>query len=92
MSFEVKYDPLVLRDDLPKLSELWKTKIRFVIEHRLAVHPHIFGKPLRGSLAGYRKMRVGDYRIVFALEVGIVEILAIKHRSIVYPQVKKRIK
>ncbi|MBI4050751.1 MAG: type II toxin-antitoxin system RelE/ParE family toxin [Candidatus Doudnabacteria bacterium] len=82
--FKIVYHHLVVSDDIPKLSSEWKEKIRHAIEGRLMTHPDLYGKPLRRSLKGYRKLRVGDYRVIFRIEKAIVKILAIQHRSIVY--------
>lgn len=91
MNFKIIYHPLVVRDDIPKLSLEWKTKIQKAIEARLTTHPETFGKPLQRSLKGYRKLRVGDYRVIFLLEKTIVKILVIQHRSVVYDRINKRI-
>lgn len=88
--YEIVYHPHVVRDDIPKLSSAWKQKIRAAIEQRLATEPDLFGKPLRRSLKGYRKLRVGDYRVVFRIEAQTVKILMIAHRSVVYKQTDKR--
>lgn len=89
--FKLTYHPLVVKDDIPKLSEEWKQKIRLAIEQRLATQPDFYGKPLRRSLKGYRKLRVGDYRVVFRIEKTTIKILIIQHRSVVYGQIYKRI-
>ena len=91
MNFEIIYHPLVVRDDIPKLSIEWKTKIQKAIIDRLTTHPETYGKPLRRSLKGYRKLRVGDYRVIFLLEKNTVKILVIQHRSVVYDRINKRI-
>lgn len=91
MSFEIIYHPLVVHDDIPKLPSRWKSKIQKSIEARLIIHPETYGKPLRRSLKGYRKLRVGDYRVIFLLEKRIVKILVIQHRSVVYERINKRI-
>ena len=91
MIFEILYHPLVDRDDVPKLSQEWKAKIQKAIQERLTTHPEIYGKPLRRSLKGLRKLRVGDYRVVFLLEKNLVKIVGIQHRSVVYDQINKRI-
>ena len=44
-----------------------KNRIRNAIEHRLATEPHQYGEPLRKTLRGYWKLRIGDYRIVFKI-------------------------
>jgi mRNA interferase RelE/StbE len=88
--FKLTYHPLVVKDDIPKLSEEWKQKIQGAIEQRLATSPDFYAKPLRRSLKGYRKLRVGDYRVIFRIERETIKILIIRHRSVVYKQVYKR--
>ena len=89
--FNVTYHHLVVDDDIPKLPNEWKERVRRAIEERLMTQPDLYGKPLRRSLKGYRKLRVGDYRIVFRIEKNTVRILIIQHRSEVYQQAEKRI-
>ena len=91
MMFFAIYHHLVIRDDIPKLSDEWKKKMRRAIEMRLLTHPDLYGKPLRRSLGGLRKLRVGDYLIVFRIERDTVKILVIAHRSVVYREAEKRI-
>lgn len=89
--FNVVYHHLVVRDDIPKLSHAWKEKVRRAIEERLTTRPDLYGKPLRRSLKGYRKLRVGDYRVIFRIEKSTVKVLIIQHRSVVYTQAKKQV-
>ena len=88
--FEIVYHPQVVKDDIPRLSATWKTKIRDSIKEKLTTSPDFFGKPLRRSLKGYRKLRVGDYRIVFRIQGQKVLIFAILHRSVVYEEAEQR--
>lgn len=90
MSFKVIYHESVISDDIPKLSSAWKDRIRAAIEDRLMARPDFYGKPLRKSLKGYRKLRVEDYRIIFNIENRTVKVLMIAHRSVVYKKVGKR--
>jgi len=89
--FKVVYHFLVIREDIPKLPKKWKNKIRFAIEKRLMTQPDLFGRPLRRSLKGYRKLRVGDYRVIFKIDRNTVKILIIKNRSVVYDEISRRI-
>lgn len=89
--FEIVYHSLVVEEDIPKLSSAWKEKIRRAIETRLATQPDVYGKPLRRSLKGYRKLRVGDYRVIFRIEGTKVKIFIIQHRSVVYGKITKRV-
>lgn len=82
--YAVQYHPLVVRQDIPKLDAVMQRRIKRAIEQKLTTGPEIFGVPLRRSLRGYRKLRVGDYRVVFRVSGATVCILAIMHRSVVY--------
>lgn len=90
MSFEIRYHETVVSQDIPKLSEEWRNTIKDAIEKKLSHNPEVFGKPLRHSLKGYRKLRVGDYRVVFRIEKDTVKVFVIQHRSVVYKILKKR--
>ena len=84
MNFKILYHELVVKKDIPQLSQNTKKLVREAIEKKLATFPEHFGKPLRRSLKGYRKLRVGDYRIIFRIDASAVKIFLIQHRSIVY--------
>ena len=84
--YQIEYLESVVDDDMPNLSTSAKKLIRKAIEERLMVDPIGFGKPLRYSLKGHRRLRVSDYRVVYRIEPQnhIVVIIAIKHRKEVY--------
>jgi mRNA interferase RelE/StbE len=84
--FEVEYLTSVVKEDIPALPKSIKETIKRAIEERLMVDPIGFGKPLRYSLKGHRRLRVGDYRIVYRIEEkkNLVIIIAIKHRKDIY--------
>lgn len=88
--FEVIYHNLVISEDIPKIDPAWKSKIQSAVERKLTTRPEVYGKPLQRSLRGYRKLRVGDYRIIHRIEKYKVKILAIQHRSVVYRALKNR--
>ena len=92
LTFEVVYHKKVFDADIPRLTASWKTKIRTAIEEKLFTHPDVYGKPLRRSLKGYRKLRVGDYRVVFRIIGSRVLVFAILHRSVAYTELEKRLK
>ena len=89
--FEVIYHELVVKEDLSKIATTDKLRIHRAIEEKLFKKPEIFGKPLRRSLKGYRKLRVGNYRVIFRIEEERVKIFCIGHRSIVYKKINQRI-
>ena len=88
---EVKYHPLVLSKDLPKIDSSNKTRIKTAIKEKLLISPELFGKPLRKTLKGNRKLRVGDYRIIFKIKIKTIVVLIISHRRYVYKEALKRL-
>ena len=78
-------------DDLKNIPTNIKKRLRQAIETRLAIDPVGFGLPLRKSLSGYRKLRVGDYRIIYRIEGQTILILKIGHRRDVYPKMASRL-
>ena len=62
MPFELRYHPDVKSIDIPLLDAKLRTRIKNAIERRLTTAPHLYGEPLRKTLRGYWKLRVGDYR------------------------------
>ena len=87
--YSVTYHPLVAKD-IAHLDTHWYHEIRAAIEEKLMSQPEIFGSPLRQSLRGYRKLRVGDYRIVYRIHRKVVKVLGIIHRSDGYRMLEKR--
>jgi mRNA interferase RelE/StbE len=77
--------------DIPLLDAKLRTRIKNAIESRLTIAPHLYGGPLRKTLRGYWKLRVGDYRVVFKIVDEEVWILGIIHRKKVYEEIKKRL-
>lgn len=87
----VFYHEKVVAEDIPKLGESARRTIKRAIETRLVEAPELYGKPLRKSLAGYRKLRVGDYRVIFKIQESNVKILVIAHRKEAYSRAEKRV-
>jgi mRNA interferase RelE/StbE len=67
-----------------------RTRIAHAIEARLGTEPQRYGIPLGGTLRGYWKLRVGDYRVVFKVADDEVWVLAILHRRDVYEAAQRR--
>lgn len=88
--FEIQLRQEVIDTDLPKIDAVWQKKIKRAIADRLSTQPHLYGKPLRRTLKGYYKLRVGDYRVIFSIEEKTVKIFVIQHRSVVYEEAVKR--
>lgn len=86
--YDIEYLDSVVKEDIPELPKKMRQLIKRTIEERLAVDPIGLGKPLRYSLKGHWRLRVGDYRIVYRIdsERRVVTIVVIKHRKDVYEE------
>ena len=82
--FEILYHPDVPAKDLPKISLDVKQRIKKAIETKLTLAPQNFGAPLRRTLKGYWKLRVGDYRVIYKVVDKAVIVFRIGHRREVY--------
>jgi mRNA interferase RelE/StbE len=91
MAFALLYHPDVARADLLSIPVNVRQRIADALARRLHEAPEHFGHPLRGTLKGYWKLRVGDYRVVYRIVGTEVWILAILHRRQVYEDVLRRI-
>ena len=91
MPYRLRYHPDVKEKDLPKLNRTIQKRIKTAIEQRLLIAPEKYSEPLRRTLKGYRKLRVGDYRIVLKLASEDILILDICHRKDVYERMEWRI-
>ena len=91
MEYKLLYHPDVLRDDLRNIPANIGFRIRKAIETRLLKDPIMFGQPLRQSLKGHRKLRVGDWRVIYRVEHSNIVIMIIGNRKDVYQEVFRRV-
>ncbi|HKY52638.1 MAG TPA: type II toxin-antitoxin system RelE/ParE family toxin [Candidatus Limnocylindria bacterium] len=77
-------------DDLKTIPAEARTRIARAIQARLTTAPERYGVRLTGTLRGYWKLRIGDYRVVFKITSADVLILAILHRRQVYERALRR--
>ena len=84
--YQILYLESVVQEDIPRLPKTMKKRIQRAIEERLTLDPIGLGKPLRYSLIGHRRLRVGQYRIVYRIDLQkhAVVISIIQHRKDVY--------
>ena len=82
MAFDIAYKKSVAKD----LADLGKAEARRILDKiekdlpaRAGTYP-----VLKGSFSGLRKLRVGDYRVVFAILGNQVLVLRIGHRKEIY--------
>ncbi len=83
--FSIEYVESV-KHDLRSISKGDKQKIRKAIESKLVNNPIEYGRPLQYSLKGLRRLRVGDFRVIFQIDVkaNVVLIVKIGHRREIY--------
>jgi mRNA interferase RelE/StbE len=80
----IKYHSKVKIEDIPGLGSNIAVRIENAIRNRLMVNPIKYGFYLRGTLRGYRKLRVGDWRIIYRIVDKEIRIIAIGNRKDVY--------
>ncbi|MBM3471264.1 MAG: type II toxin-antitoxin system RelE/ParE family toxin [Armatimonadetes bacterium] len=88
MTYRLLYHPAVARDDLAAISPEVRERIARAVETRLCTAPERYGVPLRGTLKGYWKLRVGDHRAIYRVVGDEIWILAIRHRRDMYGEVR----
>ncbi len=92
----VKIHRLVIEEDFRKVDHSSRKKILQSVKKKLAAEPLKYGEQLRGELKAYRKLRVGDYRVIYRTIQGKLLVLVIKagirRDEQVYREVLSRIK
>jgi mRNA interferase RelE/StbE len=96
MSWKVIYHPDVITD-LEGLGRSEAARIMRVIDERIRQgEPDKIGKPLYGSLAGYRRLRTGNMRIVYRVIADRIEVIVVavgmRRKLEVYLKAEKRSK
>lgn len=89
--FFLRYHPDVRQIDLPLINKRNRERIKKAIGTRLRTAPQDDGVPLRKTLKGYWKLRVGDYRIGFKIVESEVWIFGIRHCKDIYRTVTHRL-
>ena len=87
MIYRIEYLRSVVDEDIPKLTTAVRKQVKTAIEKKLASYPIEFGKPLRYSLKGARRLRVGDWRVIYKIEPpDVVLVVKIGHRREIYEE------
>jgi mRNA interferase RelE/StbE len=84
------YHRAVVEEDVPRLDATVRLRIRRAIEGKLTAAPESFGKPLSHTRLGLWSLRVGPWRVIYALRGEEVWILRIGHRREVYRHLEAR--
>ena len=71
-----------VEEDLESVGPSAARRIVKAIYEKLTLSPNDFGAPLSGTLANFRKLRVGDYRVVYEVrkKTVVVYVLAVGPR------------
>jgi mRNA interferase RelE/StbE len=88
--YRLLYHPDVVARDIPRLDPPIRKRIRSAIEAKLTEHPEAHAKPLAHTVERLWSLRVGDWRVVFALRGDEIWILKIGHRRDVYAAISYR--
>ena len=78
-------------EDFTEINRDMQDRIERAIRERLGTAPEKYGSPLRKTLKGLWKLRVGDYRVVYAVRKNDVTIYGVIHRRKVYKMIWKRL-
>ncbi len=76
--WQIKLHPLVLREDLKSIDPHEQKIILKAIHKKLSHDPEAYGKALGGGFAGYWRLRVEDYRVIYRIVKDEVVVLAVK--------------
>ena len=82
--YRLLYHPLVVSRDIPGLDPPVRRRIRAAVEAKLTDHPETTAKPLAHTTQRLWSLRVGDWRVIFALRHQELWILRVGHRRDVY--------
>ena len=87
MTYRIEYLASVVDEDIPNLTKSVRKQVKTAMETKLTSHPIEFGKPLRYSLKGARRLRVGDWRVIYKIEPpDVVLVVKIGHRREIYEE------
>lgn len=93
--WRVRVHRLVIEEDFKKIPEKKCSEIVKTVFKKLGTNPEQFGAPLRHELKGLRKLRVGDYRVIYRIEKQEVHVLVLKvgirRDSEVYREMQQRL-
>ena len=82
MASSIFYKASVERD-LRKLDRPVESRLLSKLEHTLSADPDA-GEPLSGEFQGLFKLRVGDYRVIYAKAAEGVLVVRIRHSKNAY--------
>jgi mRNA interferase RelE/StbE len=66
-----------VENDLHRVGTAAARRILRTIESKLTQAPLQFGVPLSGNLSAFRKLRIGDYRVVYQVTESTVTVFVL---------------
>jgi mRNA interferase RelE/StbE len=94
--YKVLIDELVFSEDFERIDRPSQQRIIKAVRDKLSTEPKAYGKPLRGDLKGFWRLRVGQYRVIYQVLESEVTVYVIKvgyRRDMeVYEQLASRLK
>ncbi len=92
--YKVIIDELIFEQDFKKISKPDRQRIIAAIRKKLTNDPEKFGVPLKSSLKGYWKLRVGQYRVVYEIQkekvIVYVIVVGFRRNKEAYKEALKR--
>ncbi|MGL9759525.1 MAG: type II toxin-antitoxin system RelE family toxin [Wolbachia sp.] len=84
--YEIELLKRYAKRDFPALPEEIRLDIEEAIEKELKVNPNKAGKPLRGKLRGYRRLRFDNYRLIYRVNIPKRKVFLVTagHRDNIY--------
>ena len=83
VSYKIKWDSRALKD----LKKIDQKKVKSILKKvgELAKNP-LMGKPLKGEFQDYRRLRMGQYRVIYSVikKIITIQILRVGSRGSVY--------
>ena len=94
MKYEIIYEENVINEDFSKLDNSTRQRVIKEVREKLSVAPNQFGRPLRNELKGYRRLRVGNYRVIYRVDHKNAQVLVVMviHRRSGYKDVAQRLR
>jgi mRNA interferase RelE/StbE len=94
MTYRLRFHPLIFQEDFKRIDRPQQQRLIRAIEKKLTAFQDRYGRPLSGTLRGYWKLKIGEYRVVYRIEKQevTVYVLTIGFRKVreVYPEAFKR--
>lgn len=85
MAYQVLWSPVAVQQ-VSKLPKKIGDRITTKVETYLAMDPNRLGESLLGGFSGFKRYRIGDYRVIYEIlnDTIAIHIIRVGHRKDVY--------